>query len=84
LVLRKGKIGLKILLVITDGIGLILMVLEPKGVGVEVLGQNNQNHSVSYFQSQIKVAAMIRNGVSFSSIGDKFLASKLYFLYMFI
>jgi len=38
----------------------------------------------NYFQSQIKVAAIIRKGVSFSSIGDKYLDSELYFLYMFI
>jgi hypothetical protein len=37
-----------------------------------------------YFQSQIKVAAMIRKGVSFSRTRDKFLGSELYFLYMFI
>jgi len=35
-----------------------------------------------YFQSQIKVAAIIKKGVIFSSIGDKVLASKLYFLYI--
>jgi len=37
-----------------------------------------------YFQSQIKVVAIIRKGVSFSRTRDKFLGSELYFLYMFI
>jgi hypothetical protein len=44
-----------------------------------------------YFQSHIKVAAMMRKGVKPSRIcltpfdeDDKFLSSKLYFLYMFI
>jgi len=46
---------------------------------------------IGYFQSQIKVAAMIRKGVRPSrtclsppEVKDKFLGSKLYFLYMFI
>jgi len=46
---------------------------------------------LDYFQSQIKVAAMMRKGVRPSRIclkvsecEDNFLASKLYFLYMII
>jgi len=46
LIFRKGEKGLEVLEVIADGVGLILMVLEPKRVGIELLGEQGKGHEV--------------------------------------
>lgn len=41
---REEEKIFKILEIVTNGVGLILLVFEPEGVGVEVIGIEKQGH----------------------------------------